>query len=151
MERILSFLPFLLGVAGAGWIGAQFEPGVWYAALQKPALTPPNAIFGPVWTLIYLAIAVAGWRVFRAGAHFGARALWIVQLVLNGLWSYLFFGIHRMGWALVEIAGLWLIVVVATAVFWRIEKTAGLLFVPYALWVSFAMYLNAGLWFLNRG
>ena len=151
MKRILSFVPFLLGVTAAGWIGAQFEPGVWYAGLQKPPLTPPNAIFGPVWTLLYLAIAVAGWLVFRAGPHFGARALWIAQLLLNGLWSYLFFGIHRMGWALIEIAVLWLVVVAATAVFWRVERTPGLLFVPYALWVSFAMYLNAGLWLLNRG
>lgn len=149
MKHVLSFAPFLLGVACAGWVGTQFEPGAWYAGLDKPPLTPPNAIFGPVWTVLYLAIAFAGWMVFRAGEHRVARALWMGQLVLSGLWSYLFFGIHRMGWALIEIAVLWLIVVAATVVFWRIEKVPGALFVPYAAWVSFAMYLNAGIWFLN--
>src|SRR5690606_15020984 len=91
MTRFLSFLPFLAAVAAVGAFGAWFEPGPWYAALQKPAWTPPGWVFGPVWTVLYVLIAVAGWLVWRVEGLGGALIAWIVQLVLNGTWSFAMF------------------------------------------------------------
>ncbi len=149
MERVVRFFPFLVGVGVAGWIGAQFEPGVWYEALAKPPATPPNAVFGPVWTLLYLAIAVAGWIVFEAKGFGREVALWLAQLVLNALWSFLFFGIHAVALALIEIAVLCALIAATTRVFFKVSRVAGWLFVPYLAWVSFATYLNAGIAVLN--
>ncbi len=126
-------------------------PGPWYAALDRPALTPPGWVFGPVWTLLYLTIAVAAFVVWQSPerSHI-ALGVWGAQLALNALWSYLFFGLQQPGLALIEIVVL-LAAIIATAVlFYRIRPSAGLLLVPYALWVSFATYLNAGFWYLNR-
>jgi tryptophan-rich sensory protein len=142
---------FVLLVGAAALFGAQFEPGAWYEVLQKPPLTPPNWVFGPVWSVLYLAIAVAGWIVWRARRNnVVAVALWGTQLALNAAWSFLFFGLQRPGLALLEI-GVLLVFIVATAVtFFRTRFLAGALFVPYAAWVGFAFYLNAAIWYLNR-
>ena len=121
--------------------------------LRPPPLTPPNWVFAPVWTLLYVAIALAGFLIWRAPdrSRTGiALALWIKQLVLNALWSYLFFGVQRPDLALVEIVVLLGVIIAATVVFFSIHRAAGVLFVPYALWVGFATYLNAGFWILNR-
>lgn len=151
MRSLLPLVVFILLVVAAGAFGAQFIPGPWYAALEKPPLNPPSWIFGPVWTLLYLAIAVAGWLVWKApGDRRLPLTLWGAQLLLNAAWSALFFGYHWMGIALVEI-GMLLACVAATMVsFHRVRPLAGWLLVPYLLWVSFASYLNAGLWYLNR-
>lgn len=151
MRSLVAFGVFLLLVALAAASGAMFEPGAWYEALRKPPLNPPNWIFAPVWTLLYLGIAVAGWLVWRKGAATTVPlGFWLAQLALNALWSYLFFGINQTGLALVEIVVL-LVMVVSTAVaFLRIDSVAGALMIPYAAWVSFATYLNAGIWYLNR-
>lgn len=151
MRAIRSLFPFLLLVALAASFGAYFQPGAWYEALRKPPLNPPNWVFGPVWTLLYVAIAVAAWRVWRAqSGPSAALALWGAQLVLNALWSFLFFGLEQSGLALVDIAALLAVLVLTTFAFLAIDRTAGLLFVPYVAWVAFASYLNAGLWLLNR-
>jgi tryptophan-rich sensory protein len=133
------------------FFGSQFQPGPWYEALQKPPLNPPSWVFAPVWSVLYLSIAVAGWLVWRARpASARPLALWGIQLVLNAAWSLLFFGLHLPGLALVEIVLLLTLLTVTTALFFRVRTLAGTLFLPYLVWVSFAAYLNAGLWYLNQ-
>ena len=152
--KYLSLLPFLILTAAAAWFGAQFEPGTWHAALAKPAWNPPNAVFGPVWTVLYVLIAIAGWRVWIDRAMPYARTalpLWGVQLVLNAAWSWIFFGLHRTGWALVDIVLLLCAIVAFIGVTWRARRGTALLFLPYFAWVAFATALNAAIWWLNRG
>jgi len=151
MQHLGALGVFLALVALAAVFGAQFEPGPWYEGLRKPPLNPPNWVFGPVWSALYLAIAVAAWLVWRARPGSAQPlALWGSQLVLNAAWSLLFFGLQLPSLALVEIV-LLLAVLLATFVsFFRIRALAGMLFLPYVAWVSFATYLNAGLWYLNR-
>lgn len=152
MKNGRSLLVFVALVVAAAAFGGVFQPGAWYAGLRKPPLTPPNWVFGPAWTILYLAIAVAGWLVWLARRRVGVPLLlWGAQLTLNAMWSYLFFGMQRPGLALVEIAVLLVLILATTDAFFRVRRLAGLLFVPYALWVCFAAYLNAGLWLLNRG
>lgn len=151
MRSVMALSVFALLVAAAALFGAQFEPGAWYEALRKPPLTPPNWVFGPVWSVLYLTIAVAGWLIWRARRNrVTALALWGVQLALNAAWSFLFFGLHRQGLALLEIGTLLVFIVATAVVFFRVRPLAGALFAPYAAWVVFASYLNAGLWHLNR-
>lgn len=151
MRSAVALAVFLSCVALAALFGASFEPGAWYAELRKPPGNPPDWIFPPVWSALYLAIAVAGWLVWRARpATPLPLALWGAQLLGNALWSWIFFGLHRPGTALVEIALLLALVVATTAAFFRVRALAGALLVPYAAWVAFATYLNAGLWLLNR-
>lgn len=154
MRSIAALVLFVLATAAAAAFGAQFTPGEWYAALDKPSWNPPNWLFGPVWTALYLAIAVAGWRVWRtrretSGKLSPALALWIAQLLLNAAWSWLFFGLHEMGWALAEILVLLATIVAFIVVARRVDRLAAWLFVPYGLWVSFATLLNVTLWRMN--
>ncbi len=136
----------------AAALGALFMPGEWYAGLHKPAWNPPAWIFGPVWTMLYAAMAVAAWLVWVRGGWRGegrALALFLVQLALNAAWSPLFFGLHRIGLALAEILLLWAAIAAMMAAFFRIRRAAGWLLVPYLAWVSFAAVLNFTLWRLN--
>jgi tryptophan-rich sensory protein len=129
-------------------------PGAWYASLAKPSWNPPNAIFGPVWSVLYVLMGVAAWLVWRKAGFSNAGAaliLFVVQLVLNALWSYLFFGLHRPDMAFLDIVALWVVILVVAALFWRVDRIAGGLMVPYVAWVTFASYLNFVLWRLNRG
>ena len=151
MRAVFSFLLFLLLVAGASALGAGFPPGPWYVALNKPPLNPPSWIFGPVWSILYLCIATAGWLIWRSGrGRELPLTLWGGQLALNALWSLLFFGLQRPGMALIDILALLCLLVITTVAFFRIRPLSGWLMVPYALWVGFAAYLNAGLWYMNR-
>jgi benzodiazapine receptor len=126
----------------------------WYAAIEKPAFTPPSWVFGPVWTILYLLMGVAAFLVWRKGLGLRvvriALAWFLVQLALNASWTPVFFGLHRIGWALLVIGLLWAAIVVTTYHFLRVFRPAGLLLVPYLLWVSFAAVLNASIWHLNR-
>ena len=146
-------LGFWLAVTfAAAWIGSRFQPGEWYAGLVKPVLTPPPWVFGPVWTLLYVMMGTAAWLVWRT--HGLAKAIWplglfLGQLALNALWSYLFFGLQRPGLAFLDIVALWLGILATLLAFWRAYPPAGLLLVPYLLWVSFATYLNFQFWRLN--
>jgi benzodiazapine receptor len=146
-------LAFWLTVTfSAAWIGSWFQPGEWYAALVKPALTPPAWIFGPVWILLYAMMAIAAWLVWRIHGLTGALGplgLFVAQLALNALWSYLFFGLQRPGLAFLDIVALWLAILATLVAFWRAYPVAGLLLLPYLLWVSFATYLNFQFWRLN--
>lgn len=135
------------------WIGSRFSPGEWYAQLQKPSLTPPGYLFGPVWSILYLCMGIAAWLVWRRAAFSGARValtLFVVQLVLNGMWSWIFFGMQRTGMAFAEILILWGMILATTLAFWRVSTTAGMLFLPYLAWVSFAAFLNYSIWQLNK-
>ncbi len=151
LKSAAALVAFVALVAATAWFGARFEPGAWYAALAKPPLTPPNWVFGPVWGLLYLSIAIAAWLVWRRPAGRSvALALWAVQLVLNAVWSALFFGLQRPGLALFEIAILLVAITATTTAFWRVRPLAGGLLLPYLAWVAFAAYLNAGIWYLAR-
>ncbi|MBN9070497.1 MAG: tryptophan-rich sensory protein [Rhizobiales bacterium] len=151
MNRRLAALPvFLLIVFGGGLaIGLLVPPGEWYASLAKPPFNPPNWLFAPVWSVLYVLIAVAGWRVWRAAPRSRAFTAWVVQLVLNFLWTPVFFGAHRIALGLVVIAVLFLTILVFIAAARRLDLPAALLFVPYALWIAFACLLNLSLLFLN--
>jgi len=142
---------FVLLAASAAVFGAQFMPGPWYAGLRKPPLNPPNWVFGPVWSVLYLAMAVSGWLVWRARPGSALPlSLWAGQLILNAAWSFIFFGLQRPGAALLEILALLVVLLLATGSFFRVGILPGALFLPYTAWVSFAAYLNAGIWYLNR-
>jgi tryptophan-rich sensory protein len=154
MKNMLGLIGWLAASFAAGWIGSRWMPGEWYAALAKPAWNPPNWIFGPVWTMLYVLMAVSAWLVWRQagfGGAGGALSLFVVQLALNGVWSYLFFGLHRIDWALVDSAVMWGAILAVTVLFWGVNRTAGLILLPYLAWVSFATCLNFALWSLNRG
>ena len=146
----LSLIVFLAITFAAAAFGAQFMPGPWYAALAKPAWTPPNWIFGPVWTVLYVLIASSAWLVWRARPRIGLPlGLWFAQLGLNAIWSWLFFGLERPGLAAIDILVLFDTIVVTAIVFARVSPTAALLLLPYALWVGFATALNVAIWWLN--
>ena len=142
--------------ATAGIASLYTTPAIptWYASLQKPAWTPPAWVFGPVWTLLYLSMAVAAWLVWRergfAGAGLLALTLFAVQLALNALWSIVFFGWRRPGLALVEIHFLWAAIFATMLSFWRVSQPAAWLIWPYLVWVTFAGFLNLAIWRLNR-
>ena len=130
----------------------MFSIDTWYRTLQKPFFNPPDWIFGPVWTVLYLMIAFAGWRAWRSRHVAGARtrmAVYGAQLALNLAWSLIFFGGRMIGLALVDIVLLLAVIVVNAVLFWRADRLAGWLLVPYAAWVAFAGVLNFALWRLN--
>jgi benzodiazapine receptor len=132
--------------------GALFPPGRWYDSLRKPAWRPPNWLFGPAWTVLYAMIAVAGWLVWTTAGpseRLVPMSVYGLQLVLNAVWSGIFFGMKRMKLALGEMALLWLSIAVNIAVFWPVHKIAALMLVPYLAWVSFAFMLNRALVKLN--
>ncbi|UCF79478.1 MAG: tryptophan-rich sensory protein [Candidatus Eiseniibacteriota bacterium] len=148
----IGLILWLMAAMAAGWVGSRFMPGEWYAALAKPAWTPPNSVFAPVWTTLYALMGIAAWLVWRRAGFAGAAValgLFIVQLVLNALWSYLFFGLHQPGLAFIDIVVLWLVILATLIAFWRVHPVAGALMLPYLCWVGFATALNLQLWRLN--
>ncbi|MFD6098430.1 TspO/MBR family protein [Nocardiopsis flavescens] len=148
-------LAVLLAAAfGSALLGVTASPDTAgeYARLARPDWAPPSAVFGPVWTVLYAAIAVSGWLVWRRGGLRGAAlALFAGQLVLNALWTPLFFAAGMRGTALVDIVLLLALITATVAVFSRTSRAAALLLVPYWAWVAFATALNAAVWWLNRG
>ena len=149
---IVGLVLWILVSLAAGGIGSRFMPGEWYASLSKPSWTPPNAVFGPVWTLLYLLMGIAAWLVWRKAGFSGAPGaliLFFAQLALNILWSYLFFGRQQPGVAFVEIVALWLVILATVVSFWRVYALAGVLLIPYLCWVGFASALNFELWRRN--
>lgn len=139
----------LLTVGGGLVIGYLTAPGDWYAALAKPPFNPPPWVFAPVWTLLYVLIAVAGWRTSRRDPGGRAMRLWWGQLALNFLWSPVFFALHWVGAALVVVAALLVAVVTFIAASWRADRLSAWLFAPYAAWVAFATLLNGAILALN--
>lgn len=153
--RWIGLILFLAASYAAAAIGSAFTvPAVdpWYQELVRPSWTPPDWIFGPVWTVLYATIGISAWLVWLEGGLRGARAamsVYAVQLVLNALWSVLFFGLRRPDLALIDIVLLWVSIVATVVLFWRKRAVAGWLLVPYLAWVSFAAALNFAIWQLN--
>ena len=150
MKHRLALILFIALVVGGGLaVGYGTAPGEWYAHLAKPSFNPPNWVFAPVWTVLYVLIAVAGWRVWRENAAGGAMKLWWLQLGLNFLWSPVFFAAHRIGFAFFIILLMLVAIIAFIAISWRLERIAAWLFVPYAAWVGFAATLNGSILALN--
>lgn len=152
----LVLVGFILCSQAAGIVGSLFTTpviGGWYATLVRPVLAPPNWIFGPVWTTLFFLMGVAAFLVWQKGVARHevkvALGIFLFQLMLNTLWSIIFFGFRNPGGAFLEIVFLWLAIVTMMVAFWRISKWAALLLLPYILWVSFAAYLNFSFWQLN--
>lgn len=142
---------------GAGMIGGLFTSKAvttWYQAIKKPAFTPPNWLFGPVWILLYLVMGIALFLVWKS-ADSGinttpAITIFAIHLAFNVAWSYLFFYLNNPLAGLIEIILLWILILVTLLMFYQIHKVAGLLLIPYLLWVSFAAVLNYSIWALNK-
>lgn len=149
MAPAMSLIAFLIVTAGAAVTGARYMPGEWYKTLAKPSWTPPDWLFGPAWTLLYIAIAIAGWLVWRERGVGLVLAIWVVQLVLNAAWSYLMFGLHRIDLALIDSVLMLIAIVAFIVAAWPVSQTAALLFVPYLAWVGFATALNYTILRLN--
>jgi tryptophan-rich sensory protein len=152
LAGLAAFVGLCLTIGALGGLATAQSVGTWYQTLQKPPFNPPDWIFGPVWTTLYVLIAVAGWRVWRRRGIAGARremATYAAQLALNLAWSFLFFGGRMIGAALVAIVVLLASIVMNAALFARIDRAAGWLLAPYAGWVGFACILNFELWRLN--
>ena len=146
------FVLLCLGAGGLGAIATTPEIDAWYKTIEKPSFNPPDWIFGPVWTTLYVLMGIAAWLVWkRAGLKAAALplGLFALQLLLNTAWSWIFFNMHLIGWAAVEIVLLWLAILATTVAFFKNSKLAGWLMVPYLAWVSFACVLNFALWRLN--
>jgi tryptophan-rich sensory protein len=151
-RSILGLVGWIAVSFGAAAVGGLFGPGEWYATLNKPSWNPPSWIFGPVWTLLYAMMGIAAWLVWKERGWRGAAlplSLFLLQLILNAAWSWLFFGLHRPGLALADIAALWISILATLIAFWRVRPAAGALLIPYLAWVTFATVLNAELWRRN--
>lgn len=146
----MLFAIFFAACCVAGSTGMLFSPGDWYERLAKPGWTPPNWLFPVAWSVLYVLIALSAARVAPVpGAHV-AIAFWALQMCFNTLWSPVFFGLHRIGPAMIVITGLWLSVFATTLMFFRFDPWAGAMFVPYLLWSSYAGALNLSIWLHNR-
>ncbi|MDI1316166.1 TspO/MBR family protein [Flavobacterium sp.] len=157
MQRILKIVLLVVGCAGVGYLSGMVTREsitTWYPTLVKPVFNPPNWIFAPVWTSLYIMMGIAAGLIWTSGSDKKiiqkALGFFAIQLGLNALWSYLFFGLHNPLLALIEIVLLWLMIYETYSQFKRINKIAGYLLIPYLAWVSFATLLNASIWWLNR-
>jgi tryptophan-rich sensory protein len=143
---------FLVVTFAASMSGVFVGPGDWYASLKRPTLTPPNWVFGPVWTTLYVCMAVAAWRVWKNGwgaPRRDALECYFGQLLLNAAWTPLFFGLHRLGAALGLILALWVAISLTIWRFSLVDRWAAWLLAPYLAWVTLATYLNLMFWYLN--
>jgi tryptophan-rich sensory protein len=157
MKNVLIFIGCIIICYAAGGIGTIFTTSsipTWYAALHKPPLNPPNWVFGPVWTLLYTLMAIAIYLIIKKGFEEDiikiSTGIFAAQLVLNTLWSVVFFGARTTFAPIFIIAALWLSILACIILFWSISKPASVMMMPYILWVSFATYLNIGVYVLNR-
>ncbi|MFV0442135.1 MAG: TspO/MBR family protein [Planctomycetaceae bacterium] len=157
LTRWIGLFLFVLVCVGAGGLGAVAttpEIDGWYRTVVKPEWNPPNWVFGPVWTTLFVLMGISAWLVWKPAGFKESKtplSLFAVQLILNVAWSWIFFGMHQIGWAVVEIVILWLVILATTVAFFRRSKPAGWLLVPYLVWVTFASVLNFTIWRLNSG
>ena len=148
----LGAIGWLLAVFFAAWIASRFLPDDWYRAIKKPSWNPPNWLFAPVWSVLYLLMALSAWLLWR---EFGFRtalvplSLFVLQLTMNAGWTWLFFGRHRPDLALAESIVFWIVLLGTVLSFWSLLPAAGAILLPYLLWVSFATFLNFTIWRLN--
>ncbi len=154
MKNITALIGWILlcfAAAGIGGVASANAPE-FYGQLIQPAWAPPAWVFGPVWSVLYLLMAIAAWLMWRERGFAGARlalGLFLLQLVVNTLWSWLFFAWQQGLWSFVDIVVLWLLIIATTLAFWRVRPLAGMLLIPYLAWVSFAAVLNFVIWRLN--
>jgi len=153
-KQILGLIVWLVVSFAASAVGAvaSIQAKSFYGQLVQPAWAPPAGVFGPVWTTLYVLMAIAAWLVWRSGgfrAHRQALTLFLLQLAFNALWSWLFFAWHLGALALIDVLILWVLIMATLVFFWRVRPLAGALLVPYLLWVSFASVLNYSVWQLN--
>ena len=151
VRSALALVGLILVTFCAPLAGMFSPPGDWYVSINKPTWNPPSWIFGPVWTALYLMMAVAAWIVWRSDRWRRPLCLYFTQLVLNAAWTPVFFGAKEIGWALVVILALWTAILCTLLAFGRVSKLAGWMLVPYLAWVSFATVLNFMLWRMNPG
>lgn len=155
----MNWIKFFISIALcqlAGVVGSVFTMSAiptWYATLKKPFFSPPNWLFGPAWITLYALMGVSFYRIWRLGWSNTqvktAMIVFLIQLALNAVWSIIFFGLKNPGLAFAEIVILWIFIAVSIYLFYRLDKTAAYLLVPYLLWVSFASVLNFSIWKLN--
>jgi translocator protein len=149
MQLIVS-IAVCLGAAGLGSLLTTSALRPWYAGLSKPRWTPPNWLFGPVWTILFIAMAIAAWLVWRkVGLNAAPMQLFLLQLLLNVTWSALFFRLGSPGLAFAEIVLLWFAILATLIEFWKAVPAAGWLLLPYLVWVSYTAALNLSIWRLN--
>jgi tryptophan-rich sensory protein len=153
-KQLVGLVGWILASFVAAAIGsaASIQAGPFYTQLVRPEWAPPSSVFGPVWTVLYLLMGIAAWLAWRVAGFRAARTaltLFLVQLVVNALWSWLFFAWHRGAGAFADIVLLWLLIVATVIGFWRVRALAGVLLLPYLAWVSFASALNFAVWQLN--
>ena len=151
-KNILGLIGWIVLCSLAGVFGAQFEPGMWYETLQKPIWTPPDWIFPVVWPILYILMGISAWLIWKLKSTKLNDPIFIwfyVQLTLNAIWSWLFFGMHYIGTALAEIFLLWTAIVFTILLFWNKKRLAGALLLPYLGWVSYAAALTFAIWKLN--
>ena len=152
IEHWPALLVFIAVNCAAASMGGIFRPGAWYERLRKPSWTPPNWLFAPAWTILYAVMAFAGyllWRSAGPGEAILPLAFYGLQLVLNGAWSGIFFGMRRPDLAFIELIGLWLATFATIVTFWPVSRDAALLVLPYLAWITFAGALNFAVWRLN--
>ncbi len=152
ISRLIISIVLTVGLGSLGGIFTISEIPVWYAGLQKPSFNPPNWLFGPVWTLLYLLMGISLYLIWSKPASSirnTALRFFVIQFILNFCWSIIFFNQHQLGWALVEIIVMWVAILVTIVWFGKLSAVAAWLLVPYILWVSFASLLNGAIWKLN--
>lgn len=151
-KKILGLIGWIFVCSLAGIFGAQFEPGSWYEMLSKPSWTPPNWIFPVVWPILYVLMGISAWLLWRQekiSTYWTEFTWFFLQLALNAIWSWIFFGMQLIATGLAEILLLWISILFTTMLFWNRNKLAGMLLVPYLLWVGYASALNFAIWQLN--
>jgi translocator protein len=156
IKKLDLLLGSILICLAAGWLGSVFtSPSIatWYAELNKPAFNPPNYLFGPVWSLLYILMGISLYLIIRNNFKDKSKRVALIlfggQLLFNIFWSFIFFYLHRPDYAFIEIVILWILILATAVESYRINKAAGYLFIPYLLWVSFASALNFAIWQLN--
>ncbi|CAN7534261.1 MULTISPECIES: TspO/MBR family protein [Ensifer] len=150
MNRPLVYTVFIAAVLGLGLlIGYNNIPGEWYQSLAKPVFNPPNWIFAPVWSVLYVMIGIVGARLFLDHRRTAAMRLWLAQMIFNFLWSPLFFGLQDIASALIVIIALLIAVAGVIVASWQRDRASALLFLPYLAWVAFATVLNGSIFLMN--
>jgi tryptophan-rich sensory protein len=150
--KLMACIAIPLIVGAVSGIATSSNIKTWYVYLNKPSFNPPNWVFAPAWTILYILMGISLFLITQAkSSHIKSKALYLffMQLFLNFAWSFIFFYFHQVGWALVEIAFLWISIILMIRQFYKINSWSGYLQIPYLLWVSFASILNASIWYLN--
>ena len=151
--KLLISIVVCVAVGGISGFFTSSEITTWYAALNKPSFNPPNYLFAPVWTTLYVLMGISFWLIWKSDAQLSvknkAMFVFAIQLILNFFWSIIFFSMHQPGYAFIEIIFLWLFILFSIITFYPISKTAAYLLIPYICWVSFASALNFSIWKLN--